>query len=293
MSKKVVSMLAVASLATVACAQLHDNGPLITNPPNVSALQAGDTLFGWGAQVTALNAMGDDFTVPAGGWNVTAMDFYSYQTGNTSLATTNTGINTIIYTGLTGDTTNPVATYNGPQSASTFHAFRTTTALTETNRCIWQLRAPVVVALAAGPHWVSVNFTGTLASGPWTPPVTPVVAVPNALQSIAGAAFAPPALNGAHFDDVAFKIFGTPGSPVCDPDITTGAISGQPGYGVPNGILNNDDFFYFLAQFAAGNLAVADVTTGAISGQPGYGVPNGIINNDDFFYYLAIFAAGC
>jgi hypothetical protein len=82
-------------------------------------------------------------------------------------------------------------------------------------------------------------------------------------------------------------------NPTCRPDLTTGAVQGQPGYGVPNGILNNDDFFYFLAQFAAGNLAVADITTGAVQGQPGYGVPNGIINNDDFFYFLAIFAAGC
>jgi hypothetical protein len=30
-----------------------------------------------------------------------------------------------------------------------------------------------------------------------------------------------------------------------------------------------------------------------VAGQPGYGVPNGIINNDDFLYYLAVFAAGC
>ena len=81
--------------------------------------------------------------------------------------------------------------------------------------------------------------------------------------------------------------------PSCKPDLTTGAVAGQPGYGVPNGVLNNDDFFYYLAQFAAGNLAVADMTTGAVPGQPGYGVPNGVINNDDFFYYLAIFAAGC
>ncbi len=79
----------------------------------------------------------------------------------------------------------------------------------------------------------------------------------------------------------------------CDPDLTTTAIPGTPGYGVPNGILNNDDFFYFLAQFAAGNIAVADVTTTAIPGSPGYGVPNGVINNDDFFYYLSIFSAGC
>ncbi len=79
----------------------------------------------------------------------------------------------------------------------------------------------------------------------------------------------------------------------CEPDLTTTAIPGSPGYGVPNGTLNNDDFFYYLSQFAAGNIAVADVTTTAIPGSPGYGVPNGVINNDDFFYYLSIFAAGC
>ena len=80
---------------------------------------------------------------------------------------------------------------------------------------------------------------------------------------------------------------------LCPADLTTGAIPGQPGFGVPNAILNNDDFFYYLSQFAAGNLAVADLTTGAIPGQPGFGIPNGTLNNDDFFYYLSIFAAGC
>jgi hypothetical protein len=87
------------------------------------------------------------------------------------------------------------------------------------------------------------------------------------------------------------QVFG--GGPACAPDLTTGAIAGQPGYGVPNGVLNNEDFFYYLAQYAEGNLAVADLTTGAIPGQPGYGVPNGVINNEDFFYYLALYAAGC
>ena len=81
--------------------------------------------------------------------------------------------------------------------------------------------------------------------------------------------------------------------PSCKPDLTTTAIPGSPGYGVPNGVLNNDDFFYYLAQFAAGNLAVADMTTTAIPGSPGYIVPNGILNNDDFFYYLTIFSTGC
>jgi len=79
----------------------------------------------------------------------------------------------------------------------------------------------------------------------------------------------------------------------CPADLTSGAIAGQPGYGVPNGIVNNDDFFFYLTQFNAGNIELADLTTGAIAGQPGYGVPNGVVTNDDFFYYLTIFNAGC
>ena len=99
---------------------------------------------------------------------------------------------------------------------------------------------------------------------------------------------------GASSTLTSYEINATEGAgPTCKPDLTTTAVVGTPGYGVPNGVLNNDDFFYYLAQFAAGNVAVADLTTTAVVGSPGYGVPNGIVNNDDFFYYLAIFAAGC
>ncbi|MEZ6233112.1 MAG: GC-type dockerin domain-anchored protein [Phycisphaerales bacterium] len=80
--------------------------------------------------------------------------------------------------------------------------------------------------------------------------------------------------------------------PACPPDLTTTAIAGSPGFGVPNGVLNNDDFFYYLSIFAVNDPA-ADLTTTAIPGSPGYGVPNGVLNNDDFFYYLAIFSIGC
>ena len=89
--------------------------------------------------------------------------------------------------------------------------------------------------------------------------------------------------------EVAFEADGAD----CPADLTRGAVAGPPCYGTPDGKVNNDDFFYFLAQYAAGNLAVADLTAGAIPGQPGYGVPNGVLNNEDFFYYLTIFAAGC
>ncbi len=83
------------------------------------------------------------------------------------------------------------------------------------------------------------------------------------------------------------------GTPACRPDLTATALPGTPGYGTPNGTLNNDDFFYYLSQFAAGNLAVADLTATAVPGTPGYGIPNGTLNNDDFFFYLSLFAAGC
>jgi hypothetical protein len=79
----------------------------------------------------------------------------------------------------------------------------------------------------------------------------------------------------------------------CPPDLTGTAVPGPTAYGTPDGVLNNDDFFYYLAQFAAGNAGVADQTSTATPGTPGYGVPNGVINNDDFFYYLSLFAAGC
>jgi len=80
--------------------------------------------------------------------------------------------------------------------------------------------------------------------------------------------------------------------PPCPADLTTGAVSGMPGYGVPNGVLTNDDFFFYLIQFASGNPA-ADLTNTAVRGSEGFGDPNGIINNDDFFYYLYVFSRGC
>jgi len=300
MSKKIVSILAVAGVATVAsAAQLYDNGPLITNAnaptgPAFSVLQPGDTLFGIGAQVINNNQAGDDFTVPAGGWNITAIDFFTYQTGGNSGTTSITGINLTVYRGLTGDTSNPVTTFNGAQASSTFVAYRAVANLGDTARPIWRVRAPIAnVALAAGGHWVAVNYTGTLTAGPWQPPVTPVAAAPNWVQNIAGAGWLPPQLNGTHTDDMPFVLHGTGGAPVCRPDLTTGAIPGQPGYGTPNGVVNNDDFFFDLSSFAAGNLAVADMTTTAIPGSPGYGVPNGVLNNDDFFFYLSIFSTPC
>ncbi|MCA9288024.1 MAG: hypothetical protein KDA05_05535 [Phycisphaerales bacterium] len=76
------------------------------------------------------------------------------------------------------------------------------------------------------------------------------------------------------------------------PDMTATANPFLPGFGVPDGIVNNEDFFFYLALFAAGDPR-ADVTTGAIPGLAGFGTPNGMLDSNDFFHYLALFASGC
>jgi hypothetical protein len=92
------------------------------------------------------------------------------------------------------------------------------------------------------------------------------------------------------------------GTSPCPADLTGSAVPGQPGFGVPDGMINNDDFFYYLVLFSQSIgcgpgpnpcPTPPDLTTTAIPGAPGYGVPDGNLQNDDFFYYLLLFAAGC
>ncbi len=134
----------------------------------------------------------------------------------------------------------------------------------------------------ATPRRAFVFNTSSMPAGSYPPPVASYPSLPSLASGLA-----------SDHRTVVIDYIVPLDAPGCLPDLTTFAVPGQPGYGVPNGVLNNDDFFYFLSQFAAGNLAVCDLTTFAVPGSVGYGVPNGLLNNDDFFYYLSIYAAGC
>ena len=79
----------------------------------------------------------------------------------------------------------------------------------------------------------------------------------------------------------------------CAADFTGATNPNDPDYGVPNGIVDADDFFYFLDQFVAENADVADLTGSSNPNDPDYGVPNGVIDADDFFFYLDLFVLGC
>ncbi len=64
-----------------------------------------------------------------------------------------------------------------------------------------------------------------------------------------------------------------------------------PTPGSPDGVIDADDFFFFLQLFAAGDPR-ADLTGSTNPNDPGFGVPDCVIDADDFFYFLARFAEG-
>ncbi len=91
--------------------------------------------------------------------------------------------------------------------------------------------------------------------------------------------------------DTVLTIVAEPGG--CPADLSGSSDPNDPAYGMPDGIVDAADFFYFLDQFTASNLAVADLSGSADPNDAGYGVPDGTLDASDFFYYLDIFVAGC
>ena len=227
---------------------LYDNGPLVTNPgagsggADVSAIQSsyGSTLFGSGNNAGAASPiyLADDFTVPAGGWTVSDIEFFGYQTGGNPTTSTFTNVFVQIWNGppnvagsavVFGDlTTNRLA-------SSTFSGiFRTdATTFSNTQRPIYRNTVTIGATLPAGTYWVQWGSTGSLASGPWAPPVTVAGATTpppgNALQFTAGAWQA--ALDGTFGIDLPFLVNGTAGTPT-GPVLTVSPTS------VPFGAVN-------------------------------------------------------
>ncbi len=79
---------------------------------------------------------------------------------------------------------------------------------------------------------------------------------------------------------------------VCPGDLTGSSNPNDPSYGVPNDIVDADDFFFYLDLFVSGDPA-ADLTGSSNPQDPAYGIPNGVIDADDFFFYLDLFVQGC
>lgn len=78
----------------------------------------------------------------------------------------------------------------------------------------------------------------------------------------------------------------------CPADLTGSVDPNSPDYGVPDGIVDGNDFFFYLGLFGAGDSA-ADLTGSIDPNSPDYGVPDGNLDGNDFFFYLGLFAGPC
>jgi subtilisin-like proprotein convertase family protein len=165
-------------------AVLYDNGPLVTHPAggaggaDASALQTalGMGTYGFGHQVSAGNRVADDFTIAGGNWVIETITLFAYQTGSSTTSTIN-AVNLQIWDGppdnpastvVWGDTTTNIMT-----STTWSNIYRVLdTALLDTARPIMASTVAVNTTLPPGTYWLDWQSGGTLASGPWAPPVS-------------------------------------------------------------------------------------------------------------------------
>ncbi|MDW8478683.1 MAG: HYR domain-containing protein [Xanthomonadales bacterium] len=170
-------------------ALLLNNGPLVTHtgvcPSNTDASRVQNTSLGLstiGANVSLSGGfrIADDFTVPAGGWYLNTVTFFSYQTGSTLTSTFN-HVNFRIWNGPPNVGTSTVVFGDTSTNRFASTAFSGIYRDTETTTCavaggqtrpIMTINGNAGVLLAPGTYWLDWQLGGTLTSGPWQPPVT-------------------------------------------------------------------------------------------------------------------------
>ncbi len=200
---------------------LYDNGPLYNVPgsPQISRLQdsIGLNIYGFGHALSTGFRMADDFTIPAGEtWTITGAEFFAYQTGSTTSSTIN-HVNVRIWDGTPGSGTIVFGDTTTNRLAATAwdNGYRDLeSAPGNTQRPIMLNTANINVTLGAGTYWIDWQTGGTLASGPWAPPITidDVTVTGNGLQ-FDGVAWNPAIDTGtaAAQQGLPFRIIGTGG----------------------------------------------------------------------------------
>ena len=168
--KRVVLLAITAALCNFANAdELFNNGPVV-DANGRSILASGNTTLGVGAAGAIWVA--DDFTVTAGKrWDITSIDFFSYQTG--ASAFTFTGANWSI---VKDDVNTGTVVASGSNSVTNGGrvGYRVTpSTTTATTRPIYRVQTDITdTSLSAGHYWLRWNLAGSLASGPWVAPTS-------------------------------------------------------------------------------------------------------------------------
>lgn len=163
---------------------------------NASLLETAlsNTTLGFGAGSVAALRVADDFVVPAGpGWNATNAYVFSYQTGSTTTSTF-TATNFRIWNGSPADPGSTIICGDGATNAMTATEFSGIYRMaTTTIGCTRPLMVETISlagcpTLAPGTYWLDWQLTGSLASGPWAPPIAALgqVSSGDGLQQQAG-----------------------------------------------------------------------------------------------------------
>ncbi|HUD42613.1 MAG TPA: proprotein convertase P-domain-containing protein [Dokdonella sp.] len=165
---------------------IYDNGPLTSGTApgcsgdagNASILQDAAlamSTFGAGHAVSSGFRVADDFVVPGGQtWNVTGANFFAYQTGSGATSTIN-AVNVRIWNGVpgTGTVVCGDTTTNRMDATAASGVFRTLESGPDCTRPVMVQHVDLSACppLGSGTYWIDWQTGGSLASGPWAPPI--------------------------------------------------------------------------------------------------------------------------
>lgn len=162
-------------------ALLYDNGSFVSAPgggpvagSDGSVLVSPMTTLGFGHATTTAFRMADDILVPVNEtWQVDSIVFYAYQTGSTTTSTI-TAVNYRVWSGNPGSGTVVFGdTATNKLTATYFsNCYRYSSTAVGTTRPIMANRVSGGFSLPAGTYWLDWATAGSLASGPWAPPIT-------------------------------------------------------------------------------------------------------------------------
>ena len=249
----------------VPAAILFDQGPVFTQtgtPNNLSILNttggANYCTLGFSA-ATGVARLADDFTVPAGQtWTVDRVVVFGYQTGGTApsitsgtlrILSTSPGLSATPTVVFGDSTTNRVTPANVTLSGTVRVSSTTLTATNRLVQAIPLVMSPAVV-LPAGTYWIDFDAAGSVASGPFFPPLSPVVTAPTAN----GNAFN--GLGGSVYPAVVQNIANAANS--CAPaDVTPG-----PAHGIP-----------FIVEGTSGTIGAPTITPVTPAGAVSFTLP--------------------
>jgi hypothetical protein len=167
-----------AASSAMAGVELYNNGPMITHPgggfggANASMCPLAFNTAGFASVAAGFaSKVGDDFTVPAGGWTVNSIVTYAYMTSTypNPPATPITGALVEIWNGAPNaggvviHSSNAIVSNN---FTGIYRVFNGAANLTNAQRPVFEVEVSFPsINLAAGNYWVTYGFTGLSPTG--------------------------------------------------------------------------------------------------------------------------------